>query len=165
MHRSLLLIYHTIMNPVTGFWGMELKDRKRERKKKKKRKGRKKELWTFCSSQFPRMRKTPGEIQSKDALPQSRCCCRLGHWADTRDIHFPKHTDSVFAETWTLTDGSTHTQHGKQEERQKWLNELYSGSDIQCQYNECDLKKIVTLITRLSWQLWPISTSSFYVDS
>lgn len=52
MHRSLLLSNHTIMNPVTAFWGIEVKDRKRE--KKKKSKGRKKELWTFCSSQLPR---------------------------------------------------------------------------------------------------------------
>lgn len=43
MHRRLLLIYHTVMNPDTAFWSMELKDRKRERKKKKeeeKEKGR-----------------------------------------------------------------------------------------------------------------------------
>lgn len=36
MHRSLLLSNHTIMNPVTAFWGIEVKDRKREEKKRAK---------------------------------------------------------------------------------------------------------------------------------
>lgn len=74
-------------------------ERQKEREEKKKEEEREKERALNILFQSVSKNEENTRRDSKDALPQSRCCCRLGHWADTRDIHFPKHTDSVFAET------------------------------------------------------------------
>lgn len=55
------------MNPVTAFWGIEVKDRKREGGKKEQRE-EERALNILFQSASKKM-KTPGMIQMKDALP------------------------------------------------------------------------------------------------
>lgn len=95
MHRRLLLIYHTVMNPDTAFWSMELKDRKRERKKKKRRgKGERKTFEHFVPVSFHEW----GKHQA---------------WFNQR---MPSHSHAVAGEVATVQIPETHISQSTQTE-------------------------------------------------
>lgn len=98
--------------------------RGKKKKKIKKRKGKKKELWTFCSSQFPRKRKTPGEIQLKDALPQPTVAGEVatGQIPETR-ISQNTQTQPLQRCELLLMAAHTHSRGNKKKySRNGWMN-------------------------------------------